>query len=225
MLFCWQSFGWEILLLASYRFVTDTTSVLSPLIILALVRFLADTGVAVAQGTTPPEAWRGYLLATALFLAQVISGWTNHKYFEKGFRTGFRIRSALTTVLYKKCLRLSPRGRQNFNSGTMVNTMSTDTARMDRAVPFLHLVWSVPFLILLAMVLLLYTLGTPALAGLFLMVLFGPIQVVIMRSEYHKKRLLRTCIDRWTVVFILNILFFQSSPSSAKKHPKSPTKE
>ncbi|KAJ3411175.1 hypothetical protein HDV05_002641 [Chytridiales sp. JEL 0842] len=196
----WKSYGFEIMILSVYRIITDTTTVASPLVILALIQFLAQTGTAVSNGTEPPPSYRGYLLAVGLFVMQIVAAWTNHKYFENGFRAGFRLKSALTSVLYKKCLRLSPRGRQQFPSGYMVNTMSTDTGRMDKAVPFLLLVFSVPYTVVLSMILLLYTLGAPALAGLFLMVIFGPLQAYIMkRLSFIRQKASRVTDQRMKV--------------------------
>ncbi|KAJ3286176.1 hypothetical protein HDU76_008019, partial [Blyttiomyces sp. JEL0837] len=90
---------------------------MSPLLVLALVQFLVATGFAIATDSPAPEAWHGYLYAVALFVVQCIAGWTTHKYFERGMVCGYKIRSALTSNLYKKCLRLSPKGRQMFSAG------------------------------------------------------------------------------------------------------------
>ncbi|KAJ3101164.1 hypothetical protein HDU97_001630 [Phlyctochytrium planicorne] len=177
----WAAFKWDILWLVPYRFISDTISALSPLLVLGLVRFLANTGIAMATNTEPPPASIGYLYAVFLAVAQIVAGWTTHKFFDKGMRAGFRVRGALTAALYEKCLRLSPKGRQSFSSGTIVNIMGTDVARMDRATAFLNLVWSVPYLFLLAMMLLIYNLGVSAIAGLALLLLLAPFQILAMR--------------------------------------------
>ncbi|KAI9333757.1 hypothetical protein DFJ73DRAFT_799177 [Zopfochytrium polystomum] len=179
----WRAFGREVAILVPYRLVADTTAVISPIVVLAIIQFLSDTGAAAAAlpPQPAPDSRRAYALCAGLFLVQLVSAWTTHKYFEKGMVTGFRIRSALTSNLYLKCLRLSPRGRQKFSAGRIVNSMSTDTARMDRAAAFLHLVWSVPYLILVASALLVYNLGASALAGLAILLVFAPVQVFVMR--------------------------------------------
>ncbi|KAJ3214883.1 Multidrug resistance-associated protein 1 [Dinochytrium kinnereticum] len=177
----WAAFKWDVIRIAPYRLISDTISALSPLLVLALVRFLADTGRAMADGTEAPPASTGYMYAVILGLAQMVAGWCTHKYFDKAMRAGFRVRSALTASLYSKCLRLSPKGRQSFSSGAIVNIMATDMSRMERGTAFLNLVWSVPYLFIVAMALLVYNVGVAAIAGLVLLLFLAPFQVYAMK--------------------------------------------
>ncbi|KAJ3097648.1 hypothetical protein HDU96_000305 [Phlyctochytrium bullatum] len=177
----WAAFKWDILNLVPYRVISDTIAALSPLLVLALVRFLANTGTAVAKSEEPPASGPGYAYAISLGLLQMVAGWTTHKFFDKAMRAGFRVRSALTAALYNKCLRLSPKGRQSFSSGTIVNIMATDVSRMERGIAFLNLTWSVPYLFFIAMGLLIYNLGVSAVTGLALLLLLAPFQIYAMK--------------------------------------------
>ncbi|KAJ3194117.1 hypothetical protein HK101_003453 [Irineochytrium annulatum] len=194
----WKAFGVEIRRVGWYRGIADTSAVISPLFVLNLVHFLENT-----TSDHPPPASLGFGLAIGLFCCQVISGWANHKSFEKGMRAGFKVtskfasvpslclvispvavqqvRSAVTSTLYQKCLRLSPKGRQMFTQGRIVNSMSTDTGRMDRATAFLNLIWSVPYITLLCLAVLVYYLGVSAIAGVAFIVVLSPCQVIAMR--------------------------------------------
>ncbi|KAI8853394.1 P-loop containing nucleoside triphosphate hydrolase protein [Chytridium lagenaria] len=84
--------------------------------------------------------------------------------------------------VYEKCLRLSPKGRQSFSSGTIVNIMATDVSRMERGTAFLNLIWSIPFLFIFAMALLIYNVGVAAVAGLALLLLLAPGRIICLMS-------------------------------------------
>lgn len=59
---------------------------------------------------------------------------------------GFRMRSAVVTVIYRKTLSVnSARLNRNFSVGEIVNFMSTDVDRIVNSCPSFHSLWSIPF--------------------------------------------------------------------------------
>lgn len=65
--------------------------------------------------------------------------------------------------------------RKESTVGETVNLISADAQRFNDVTNFIHLLWSCPLQIVLAIVFLWFELGPSVLAGLAVMVLMGPI--------------------------------------------------
>ncbi|KAH7839010.1 hypothetical protein Vadar_033687 [Vaccinium darrowii] len=102
------------------------------------------------------------------------------QYFQNVMRVGFRLRSTLVAAVFRKSLRLTHESRKKFPSGKITNLMTTDANALEQICPQLHGVWSAPFCITIAMVLLYQQLGVASLLGSLLLVLMFPIQTVIV---------------------------------------------
>lgn len=87
----------------------------------------------------PP--WSGYVFAVAMFVALVVRTCVENAYFHMVMRVGFRIRTALTTAVYRKALRMSPTARQESPVGQIVNLMQLDASRLDTLMNQLHVSW------------------------------------------------------------------------------------
>ncbi|KAJ3128571.1 hypothetical protein HK098_003997 [Nowakowskiella sp. JEL0407] len=169
-------FGKELLLPGIGRFIGDTSNILSPLIVQQLILFLQTSDVAEKSSRTPPPVWFGYVIAVVLFLMQCIAGFLTHKTMESLMITGLRVKTAIIAGLYKKCLRLSSLSRQIHSTGRIVNLMSTDAARLDRATAFLHFSWSAPYQLVVAVAILFWQLGWTAIFGFVTLFAVIPIQ-------------------------------------------------
>ncbi|KAI9598139.1 hypothetical protein BDF19DRAFT_433612 [Syncephalis fuscata] len=100
----------------------------------------------------------------SMFLATLIQTCFLHQYFQLSQVTGMNVRTAMSTAIYRKALRLSNASRQKYTTGEIVNMMSVDAQRCESLCNFLHLLWSSPFQIILALAMLYRTLGWSALA-------------------------------------------------------------
>ena len=56
-----------------------------------------------------------------------------------------KVRSAIVTAVYKHIIGISSVELNKFNTGEVMNYMSTDTDRVVNFAPSLHAVWSLPF--------------------------------------------------------------------------------
>ena len=54
----------------------------------------------------PPPMWLGFVYAVVFFALQIISTLFLNKYFHHSMRTGMRVRSCLTTVAYRKTMKV-----------------------------------------------------------------------------------------------------------------------
>ncbi|KAI9142193.1 P-loop containing nucleoside triphosphate hydrolase protein [Paraphysoderma sedebokerense] len=166
------------------KLIGNAAQTLSPLLLRYVISFISDSQPLDPAQPIPPE-YVGYLLVLAMFALQMISTVTVNVCFIMSLGIGVQIRTALTTAIYRKALKLSPKARNEWNVGKVTNCMSTGKYMVAAQ---LHLLWSAPFQCVLCMVFLIAQLGPSALAGLGLMILFGPIQARVMRvlSSYRK---------------------------------------
>ncbi|VAH23048.1 unnamed protein product [Triticum turgidum subsp. durum] len=102
------------------------------------------------------------------------------QYFQNVTRAGFRLRSTLIAAVFRKSLRLTNDSRKKFASGRITNLISTDAESLQQVCQQLHNLWSAPFRIVIAMVLLYAQLGPAALVGAIMLALLS---VIISKME------------------------------------------
>jgi ATP-binding cassette subfamily C (CFTR/MRP) protein 1 len=96
--------------------------------------------------------------------------------------TGVQLRSALVTAIYNKSLTLSNTTRQKQSTGAIVNFMSNDTEHLQLLTQNLHLLWSSPLRIVVALILLFNELGVATIAGVLILLLLIPLQTRVVKT-------------------------------------------
>ncbi|VAH51986.1 unnamed protein product [Triticum turgidum subsp. durum] len=139
-------------------------------------------------------SWNGYIYAFSIFAGVSLGVLAEAQYFQNVMRTGFRLRSTLIAAVFRKSLRLTNDSRKKFASGRITNLISTDAESLQQVCQQLHSLWSAPFRIVIAMVLLYAQLGPAALLGALMLALLIPIQTVIIgkMQKLTKEGLQRT---------------------------------
>lgn len=139
-------------------------------------------------------AWIGYIYAFSIFVGVVIGVLCEAQYFQNVMRVGYRLRSTLVAAVFRKSLRLTHESRKTFASGKITNLMTTDAEALQQICQSLHTVWSAPFRIIIALILLYQQLGVASLLGALLLVLLFPIQTFIISKmqKLTKEGLQRT---------------------------------
>ncbi|KAI9198159.1 hypothetical protein LWI28_011152 [Acer negundo] len=139
-------------------------------------------------------AWIGYIYAFSIFAGVVFGVLCEAQYFQNVIRVGFRLRSTLIAAVFRKSLRLTHEARKKFSTGKITNLMTTDAEALQQICQSLHTLWSAPFRIVIAMVLLYKQLGIASLLGALLLVLLFPIQtfVISRMQKLSKEGLQRT---------------------------------
>ncbi|KAB1222717.1 ABC transporter C family member 2 [Morella rubra] len=125
-------------------------------------------------------AWIGYIYAFSIFVGVSLGVLCESQYFQNVMRVGFRLRSTLVAAVFRKSLRLSHEGRKKFSSGKITNMMTTDANALQQICQQLHGLWSAPFRIIIAMVLLYQQLGVASLLGSLMLVLMVPMQTFVL---------------------------------------------
>ena len=85
----------------------------------------------------------------------------------------------ISFVSVLQSLRLSNSARRQSTVGEIVNLMSVDAQRLMNLATYLHLIWSAPLQIVLAIVLLYITMGPSVFAGVGVMILMIPVNATI----------------------------------------------
>nr|KAG5712893.1 hypothetical protein BaRGS_007490 [Batillaria attramentaria] len=88
---------------------------------------------------------------------------------------GFKLRCVIITTVYRKALTVSSVAQAKFNTGEIVNFMSTDTDRIVNFCPSFHSFWSLPFQVAVSLYLLYEQVGVSFLAGLGFAIILIPI--------------------------------------------------
>ncbi|KAJ8014351.1 hypothetical protein DPEC_G00039330 [Dallia pectoralis] len=151
---------------AFLKLLTDLLSFVSPQLLKLLISFTTDKSI---------HTWTGYVYAVLLFLVTIFQSLFLQQYFNKCFILGMKVKTALMAAVYKKALVVSNDARKESTIGETVNLMSADAQRFNDVANFIHLLWSCPLQIALAIAFLWIELGPAVLAGLAVMVLMVPI--------------------------------------------------
>ena len=196
-----QTFGREFLLSSLVQLVTVLLQQLSPQTLNLLIGFTSSQ----------QEQWKGFLYMGLLVTINLTNTLLNSQYFKEQTLIGLRMRSALTSTLYRKSLRLSSRARKERSVGETVNLMQLDTQRIMDVILQLNLVWSSPTTIALSLYSLWGLLGPSCLAGLAVMLVMIPVNAVIsarmkkfqranMRTKDSRMKLMNEILDGMKVL-------------------------
>ncbi|KAJ1698125.1 hypothetical protein LUZ63_006637 [Rhynchospora breviuscula] len=139
-------------------------------------------------------AWNGYIYAFSIFAGVALGVLCEAQYFQNVMRVGFRLRATLVAAVFRKSLRLTHESRRKFASGKITNLMTTDAEALQQICQQLHSLWSAPFRIVIAVVLLYLQLGVASLVGALMLVLLFPIQTLVISrmQKLTKEGLQRT---------------------------------
>jgi ABC-type multidrug transport system fused ATPase/permease subunit len=154
----------------------------------AIITFANHSYYAHRDGQQAPGIGKGFGLAIALVVLQVISSLAQNHFFYRGMSTGVLLRGGLITAIYSRSLHLTTRARAVLPNGRLVNHISTDVSRIDFCCGFFHMFWTAPIQMAICLGLLIDNLGPSALAGFFVFIILMPIQGKIMKSLFQTRQ-------------------------------------
>ena len=157
------------------------------------------------------EAWKGYFYAALLFLTAIVQSIILHQYFHRCFLVGLRIRTGVIAAVYRKvrkqsclfffensvslaqALVLSNKARRTKTVGEIVNLMSVDAQRFMDLMNYIHMLWSAPLQIVLALFFLYLSMGPSIFAGFGVMVLLIPVNIVMatVNRKFQVKQMIK----------------------------------
>lgn len=123
--------------------------------------------------------WHGLAMVLGLFITAFLTAIINGLYFQNTFLVGFRIRTGLVSAIYRKALRISSSAKKDSTVGEVVNLMAVDAQRFFELVSYVHILWSGPLIIGIAIYLIWLQLSYGVIAGIVVMILITPLSGII----------------------------------------------
>ncbi|XP_067681975.1 ATP-binding cassette sub-family C member 10-like [Haliotis asinina] len=161
-----SAFGVEYYLLGILKLLADGLGFAGPILLNLLVSYI--------DNKKEPE-YHGYIYAAGLMISTFLGTVCSTQFDYNSQAVAYKIRCAVITTVYKKALSISSVTMSKFNTGQIVNFMSTDTDRIVNFCPSFHAFWSLPFQIGVSLYLLHQQVGLAFLAGLAFAIILIPI--------------------------------------------------
>jgi ATP-binding cassette subfamily C (CFTR/MRP) protein 1 len=202
---------------AIFKTVSDTLAFVQPQLLKLLIQFVSSYS---SESEAPEPVIRGAAIAIAMFAVSVGQTMALHQYFQRAFETGMRIKTALTSAIYSKSLKLSNEGRASKSTGDIVNYMAVDTQRLQDLTQYGQQLWSAPYQIILCMISLYQLVGLSMLAGVGAMILMIPINGLIARlmKKLQKEQMKnKVCLFSCQRIFGLSFCFSRYSVNGKSK--------
>ncbi|GFR90705.1 ATP-binding cassette transporter sub-family C member 9 [Elysia marginata] len=211
--------SWPMLLLSGFfRLIGDCLAFVGPLLIDRIVNYAYEvqeedyssgSSLSAANDTTtikPVKAEtfvtiddffrNGYVLSVVLFLASVLQHTLLQNHHFVVIREGIRARTAVQTMVFSKTLKLSTLELNNgtHTVGSIMNHMSIDSTFIMFLYFFVHYTWALPVQVVLALLLMYWKLGVPALIGGLFVILAGPVMyfIGVAMSRVQKRGLVHS---------------------------------
>ncbi|UJR14426.1 hypothetical protein I4U23_001423 [Adineta vaga] len=156
------------------RIAQDLALLASPLILKQLLKFFTDP--------TKPK-WLGIFYAILLSICVFCQTILLRAYFQSQFMTGLRFRSAIIGLVYRKSLKLSNSSKQKTTTGEIVNLMAIDATRFAEVTHHLHILWSGPFQLIVALILLYRQMQWSIIPGVVLLIIMIPASIFLQRIQ------------------------------------------
>ncbi|XP_044166542.1 ATP-binding cassette sub-family C member 3-like [Acropora millepora] len=167
-------FGRQFLLGMVLKVINDIIQFAQPQLLNLLISYTRDR-------SNPDDKWKGYVYAIAMFLVAMTISLVIHQYFQIVFVLGMKIRTAIIGMVYAKALALNNRSRNESTAGEMVNLMAVDAQRLMDLTTYINVLWSSPLTIIIALYFLYDTMGPAVFAGVGVLVLLIPFNMVVSR--------------------------------------------
>ncbi|XP_077981024.1 ATP-binding cassette sub-family C member 4-like [Glandiceps talaboti] len=167
-----KQFGIKFGIAGVVVFVIDA---IRALVVPLVIRYLT---VYFSQGAPIDDRLYAYLSIGLFTLCGLLEAFSNLPTF-LWTRLAMQAQIALSSLLYKKTIRLNDASFSKTSTGQIVNLLSNDVTRLDYSVWYLHSLWSAPLSLILISCLLWYHVGVVGLAGVvFLLTVSCPLQIV-----------------------------------------------
>jgi ABC-type multidrug transport system fused ATPase/permease subunit len=173
-----------------FKLAQDSLAFLQPQFLKLLMKFIDSWNPLVGSQEKQSE-FVGFLICLLMLITAWTQSWMLHQYFHMCLVVGMKIRAATVTAVYRKGLKLSNSSRQTFTAGEIVNHQSVDAQRFQDLMGYLHLLWSGPFQIALALYFLYQELGPSLFAGVSFMLIMIPLNTWLanLDARYEKEQM------------------------------------
>ncbi|XP_062999664.1 ATP-binding cassette sub-family C member 6 isoform X2 [Elgaria multicarinata webbii] len=136
---------------------------------------------------TDPEApsWKGYLYATSMFLLACFQTLFEQQYMYMCLVSGMRLKTAVTGLVYRKILVMSPAAKKATTAGEIVNLVSVDVQKLMDLIIYFNGTWLAPIRIIICFIFLWQLLGPSVLSALIVFLFLLPLNFAISKKRSH----------------------------------------
>eukprot|EP00158_Paraphelidium_tribonemae_P009637 Partr_v1_DN28917_c0_g1_i2_m25279 putative ATP-binding cassette, sub-family C (CFTR MRP), member len=164
----WKAYGLNYMLIGLYKLVWGLFTWLGAWYFLKeTIKFVGNKNLPILDG---------HLWAIGLLLASLFSSIAIHQLYAECNRIGIQVRSAVSSLVYRKSLRLS---RVRGGAGEVINLMTTDLTRMVDCIVNFHFFWSAFVECATIVAISFYEIGISAIPCLLFVVVFLPVQIYL----------------------------------------------
>ncbi|EDW77876.2 uncharacterized protein Dwil_GK24718 [Drosophila willistoni] len=190
-----RQFGWQLIFSGIIiAFLELGTRLTSPLLLAGLINEFTING----NG----NGLAAQLYAIGLILTTSSSVILMHPYMMGMTHLAMKMRVAVSGAIYRKALRLSRTALGDTTTGQVVNLISNDLGRFDRALVHFHFLWLGPLELLLASFFIYQQIGWSSFYGIAILILYLPLQTYM--SKLTSKLRLRTALQTDQRVRMMN---------------------
>ncbi|KAG0235680.1 hypothetical protein BGW42_004919 [Actinomortierella wolfii] len=169
-------YKWEIVPSILLRIFTALNVFVAPALMSVLLDYIEHAQDTDRDGEEKSVVY-GLAIAFGMFVG-AITGAVVYSYNTRWMMlTGQSIKSALSSLIFQKALRLSPGARQASSVGRMNNLLVVDTDTWQHAIDNLSVLFTIPLEIALALYMIYQLLGWPMFVGLATIVSMVPLQL------------------------------------------------
>ncbi|CCK72352.1 ATP-binding cassette bilirubin transporter BPT1 KNAG_0J02730 [Huiozyma naganishii CBS 8797] len=172
----WRTFALSIVFAFTFETLKDLLTILEPQFLrLFIIRFNPNV-----VSTYP--ILHGVFIALALFLTNVISTLLGNQFYITIFQVGLGIRGSLSTMIYRKSLKLSHSAKEEFSTGDILNYISVDVLKIQRFFENSQSIIGAPIQMVIVLISLYLLLGKATVGGLIPMFIMMPINAMLSRK-------------------------------------------
>ncbi|KAG5471343.1 hypothetical protein LSCM1_01424 [Leishmania martiniquensis] len=199
---------WQLLLLAPVRVAVEVFALLTPMALTWYIHLLEgsaeassaenassgsgsvtaslDSSRAMRRSGRRGTPWRPMMSVFLLFAISLVRSIALQKYVQLVCRSAYAARSALSSCVAAKCLRIASRElrRPELNAGRIVNFIATDVASVESMIYVLWMTLTVPLQVCATVWLLYRSMGSSAGIIIVALMVALPIQVALTKMTY-----------------------------------------
>lgn len=141
------------------------------------------------SATSPqPSVGKGIGLAVGLAVIELIMFTSLEQFIFLAMHEGAMMRGTLTTAMYKRGVRLTPRSKARNSTGKLMTHLSADISRIDTCAQFIHHAWASPLRLIVTVILCCVQIGPAGLVGFIAILLAVPAQAWIMKKAMSLRK-------------------------------------
>ncbi|KAL7515417.1 hypothetical protein ACHAXN_013106 [Cyclotella atomus] len=179
----------RLLIAGVARFLNTVLQFTFPILLNLILTYFQDVQSGIITREDPPIVYyKGYWLSALLMMFVGCKAVTESAYFHLVNRCTWRVKTAVSSSIYRKSLRLASSEQQKTTLGEIVNLMQVDASKIEAFVLQIHVMWDGLFQISGYMVILGTLLGWTCLVGLLIIVFAIPIMGKITGKMYGLNR-------------------------------------